>query len=484
LLEWTGYARESLVGKRLRDFLPVAGKVFYETHYDPLLRMQGFVREMALQLVCADGRLLPVLVNSVQHRDGSGQPQAIQTTIVDATERRTYEQELIAARRRAQQLAAVVEASADAIIVITPEGTVQTWNAGAERLFGYSVREAMGVPVRELIVPPDRVEEFERAVEQVRSGRLVQLETVRVCQDGTRIDVSLGLTPHIEPPGELVAISAIIRDITDRRRLEARLRQAEQLESVATLAGGVAHEVNNQMAVVLGFGQFVLRALGLAHPQAADVESMIAAAARAAGISQQLLAFSRQLPIVRRNVRLAQVVDGLEPKLRHLLGADKSLVVEATAVDPLVRVDPAGIEQILTQLATNARDALAVGGQVTIGVAGVRLTEVDVQAHPGDDVVPGPYVLLSVSDNGSGMDSETLSRVFQPFFTSKPFGQGIGLGLAMVYGIVKQHGGHVWISSELGNGTTVQVYLPVAALEIDHSEPEQREGSTRGYATI
>jgi PAS domain S-box-containing protein len=485
LLAWTGYPRGFLIGKRLRDLLPVPGKVFYETHYDPLLRMQGFVREMALDLVCNDGRLLPVFISSVQHRDEAGRPSIVRTMIFDATERRLYERELMAARRRAEQLAAVVESSADAIIVITPEGKVQTWNAGAEQLFGYSVAEAVGEPVQELIVPPELMDEFEHAIARVRSSHQVQLETVRRHKNGSRLDVSLGLTPHIEPPGELVAISAIIRDITDRRRLESRLRQADQLQSVATLAGGVAHEVNNQMAVVLGFGHYVLQALGSGHPQARDVEAMVAAGGKAAGISRQLLAFSRQLPIVRSEIHLSSLLNGLAPTLTTLLGAERLLVIPTRQAETVVSVDPIQIEQILIQLASNARDATPPGGQVTFVTEDVTLTDADSKRHPGDDVVPGRYVLLSVSDTGAGMDPGTLARAFEPFFTTKPFGQGTGLGLAMVHGIVKQHGGHVWVTSELDRGTTVRVYLPaVEEPDAGRPEPYEREREISDQATI
>src|SRR5918999_6530276 len=202
-LNWTGYSRETLIGKRLRDFLPVAGRVFYETHFDPLLRMQGFVREMALDIVCAGGRLLPVLVNSVQHRNVAGHVVITRTTIFDATERRTYERELLEARRHLERFAAVVEASADAIIVASPDGTVQSWNAGAERLFGYTADEAIGRPVDRLIVPADLAGQFGEVMELMQSGQQVQLEPVRVHKDGRRLEVSLGLTPHIEAPGEL-----------------------------------------------------------------------------------------------------------------------------------------------------------------------------------------------------------------------------------------------------------------------------------------
>ena len=458
-LTGTGHSRDTLIGKRLRDFLPLAGRVFYETHFDPLLRMQGFVREMALDIVCAGGRLLPVLVNSVQHRNADGQVVITRTTIFDATERRTYERELLEARRHLQRFAAVVEASADAIIVASPDGTVQSWNAGAERLFGYSAEEAVGRTIDGLIVPPDLAGHFGEVMELLRLGEQLQLETFRLHKDGRRLEVSLGLTPHIEAPGELTAISAIIRDITQRRLLQARLQQAEQLRSAATLAGGVAHEVNNQMAVVLGFGEFVLRTLGPEHSSVADVKAMVAAAAKAAAISRQLLAFSRQLPIVRQDARLLDLAVRAGTSLETLLGPEISLSITGSS-DALVRVDPDQIEQILIELVTNARDAMPSGGSVAISVDDVDLSDADAAAYPGDDVVPGLYVRLTVSDSGTGMDSATLAHAFQPFFTGKPFGQGTGLGLAMVHGIVKQHDGHVWATSQPGGGTTIRIYFP------------------------
>jgi PAS domain S-box-containing protein len=458
-LNWTGYSRESLIGKRLRDFLPLAGRVFYETHFDPLLRMQGFVREMALDIVCASGRLLPVLVNSVQHRNAEGHAVITRSTIFDATERRTYERELLEARRHLEQFAAVVEASADAIIVASPDGTVQSWNAGAERLFGYTADEAVGRTIDGLIVPPDLAGQFGEAMEQLRSGQSLQLETFRLHKDGRRVEVSLGLTPHIQAPGELTAISAIIRDITQRRLLEARLQQAAELQSVATLAGGVAHEVNNQMAIVLGFGEFVLRTLEPEHSSLADVKAMVTAAGKAAAISRQLLAFSRQLPIVRQDARLLTLVVQACPSLEALLDPEISLSISGSS-DSLVSVDPGQMEQILIELVTNARDAMPSGGAVAISVDDVDLSAADAEAYPGDDVVPGLYVCLSVSDTGTGMDSVTLAHAFQPFFTTKPFGQGTGLGLATVHGIVKQHEGHVWATSQPGGGTTINIYLP------------------------
>jgi PAS domain S-box-containing protein len=401
-----------------------------------------------------------VLVNATEIRDAAGLPVVIRTAIYDATERRRYERELLAARRRVEQLAAVVQASGDAIVLTSPEGVVLAWNPGAERLFGHSADEARGELIRHLILPRGREQDYTRAVDQVRSQGEVHFETVLSHKDGHLIEVSLNLTPHLEAPGELVAVSSIIRDITERRQVERQMRQAEKLQSVGTLAGGVAHEVNNQMTVVLGFGHFVLQALGPEHPQAADVQNMVAAANRAARISQQLLAFSRQQLIVLEQFDLADLVETVAPALREALGEEHVLLTGSDLSHARVSADPAQVERILLHLAKNARAALQAPGQLRIMVERVELTQEDARRRPGDQIEPGAYVRMSVSDTGCGMDDETLSRAFEPFFTTRPFGEATGLGLPTAYGIVKQHGGHIWATSQPGQGTTIRVYLP------------------------
>ncbi|HEX7337734.1 MAG TPA: PAS domain S-box protein [Gemmatimonadales bacterium] len=460
-LAWTGYTRDILLsGRRLQDLLPVPAKMFYETHYRPLMRMQGFVREMALDLVCTSGALLPVLVNAVEHRDSADAPVVVRTTIYDATERRRYERELLAARRRAEQLSAVVEASGDAILLLSPEGRIQTWNGGAERLFGYTAEEACGQPMPALLVPGELREEYSRAFDAAGSGHEVQLVTVLSHRDGRPVDVSLSLTPHREAPGDLIAVSSIIRDITERRRAEQQLRQAERLQSVGTLAGGVAHEVNNQMTVVLGFGEFVLRALGPEHPQAKDLQQMVTAAARAARISQQLLAFSRQQLMRPEEFDLGPFLLQLAPTLGRMLGSENRLVIDPDQPEARVTADRTQVELVLAHLAMNARDAMAGGGELRIGIERIHLTAEDARLRPGDEVVPGPYVVLTASDTGIGMSQATLRRAFEPFFTTKELDQATGLGLSMAYGIVKQHGGQMWATSEPGQGTTIRIYLP------------------------
>ncbi|MEO7987248.1 MAG: ATP-binding protein, partial [Gemmatimonadales bacterium] len=221
----------------------------------------------------------------------------------------------------------------------------------------------------------------------------------------------------------------------------------------------VAHEVNNQMTAVLGFGEFVLRALGPDHPQAPDQRQVLLAADRAARVTQQLLAFTRQQINQPRVIELGELADRLRPVLQQLLGSDKELEITPTRPRRRVNADPMHVEQVLINLVANARDATGTDGRVTISVEDAEVSEAPV-AGQSSSMAPGPYVVLTVADSGTGIDADTIARIFEPFFTTKPVGQGTGLGLSMVYGIVKQHGGYIWAQSHPGQGTAMRLYWP------------------------
>ncbi len=284
--------------------------------------------------------------------------------------------------------------------------------------------------------------------------------------------------------GELSEIVLVQVDITERMRVEQQLRQAERMQAVGTLAGGVAHEVNNQMTAVLGFGQFVLDALGPGHPQASDVTDMLESARRAAQITQQLLAFSRRQVTQPEVLDLHALTAGLRSVLTRILGTDRTLLIAEPATGHAVRADRTQIEQVLINLVANASDAMAGGGTV-----GITIDEVALDAAYGRErgvhVAPGPYVRLVVSDDGMGMDRETAQRIFEPFFTTKPVGRGTGLGLSTVYGIVKQHDGFIWAYSEPGHGTAMKVYLPAAGTAAGAAAlPAGRPAATPSSAMI
>jgi two-component system cell cycle sensor histidine kinase/response regulator CckA len=252
-----------------------------------------------------------------------------------------------------------------------------------------------------------------------------------------------------------------VTDVEERWIAEERLRRAERMETVGRLAGGIAHEANNQMSVILGSAQFVLRRLDIPDVVREDVEHIQRAAERTAGITQQLLAFSRRQVLQPQVLDLNALVQRSEPILRHTLGERSRLVVRPASGLGRVKADPGQLEQVLLNLVLNAHDAMPDGGTVTIETSNVRLTPEYAALKPVATIVPGPHVLLSVADTGVGMDRVTVGRAFEPFFTTKAIGEGTGLGLATVYGIVKQSGGYIWLYSEPGQGTTFKIYLPL-----------------------
>jgi PAS domain S-box-containing protein len=260
-------------------------------------------------------------------------------------------------------------------------------------------------------------------------------------------------------------------DITDMREASQRLGQAQRLESLGRLAGGVAHETNNQMTVVLGAAEFLLRRTDLPDGAQEDLAQIRQAADRAANVSAQLLAYSRRQLLRPQVLDLNTVVAGIQPALRRLLGPERTLLVQLATSLGRVEADPGQLEQVLINLVLNARDAMAQGGRVSIETRPIMLGAADFGQHPEVTMRAGPYTQLIVSDTGPGMDRETLSRIFEPFFTTKPIGQGTGLGLATVYGIVKQSNGYIWAYSEPGHGTSFKIYLPVTAADASVATP-------------
>jgi two-component system, cell cycle sensor histidine kinase and response regulator CckA len=483
-------------------------------------------------------------------------------------------------------LARIVESSDDAIIGKTLDGKIVSWNAGAERIYGYSAAEAIGSSIS-MLVPGGVASESDLTFEKLRRGERVEhYETVRVRKDGESLYVSLSIFPIFDRTGQPVGAATIARDIsrhkiaeaalrkteerfklitetidevfwiadpgvseiiyispayervwgrtqeslyqtpksfieashpddrerlltvfehmkagkpfdleyrvihtdgsthwvwargfpirddagrltryagvaqdiTERRRLEGQFRQAQKMEAVGRLAGGVAHDFNNLLTVINGYSELVLERLHSSDPIRGSIQEIKKAGDRAASLTRQLLAFSRQQVLAPRVLDLNALVADVEKMLRRLIGEDIDLVTAPDTVLWRVKADPGQIEQILMNLAVNARDAMPEGGKLVIETANVELDD----AYPRSPipVTPGRYVMLAVSDTGIGMNAETQAHIFEPFFTTKDKSKGTGLGLATVYGIVKQSGGYVWVYSELGQGSTFKIYLP------------------------
>ena len=314
----------------------------------------------------------------------------------------------------------------------------------------------------------------------IREGTVVRGEEWFLCRaNGTRVPLLCDAGPIRDKEGKITGGIMAWREISTHKRMQEQLAQAQRLQAVGKLTGGVAHEVNNMMTVVIGFGQLVLQSLPRVNPHWDDVDQMVRAATRAAGVTQQLLAFSRQQVLRPSVIGVEPLVENLAPLLQQLLGADKTLDLRLSPIRLDVFADPGQLEQVLINLVANARDAMRPGGRVAIETAERMLDQTYARSHPSVAVVPGRYAAIMVTDTGTGMSPSTQARVFEPFYTTKAVGEGTGLGLATVYGIVKQSGGYIWLYSEKGIGTTAKVYLPLT--EPDTSQPVvPDQGRTQG----
>jgi PAS domain S-box-containing protein len=368
--------------------------------------------------------------------------------------------------------------------IVDPVGMrIDTVNPAFARMHGYERPEELaGRSFRDLL-PPERTGE-PLGLGTAPDGRTSTYESVHRREDGRTFPVLVTTTGSGAEPDD-ASFVVTVQDMTDLKRAEERLRRAQRMEAVGRLAGGVAHEVNNMMTIILGFSDLLGCAAELPDTLQGDVDEIRKAAARAGKITQQLLAFSRQQVLHPADLRLNIIVDELVPVLRLLLPANVRVETRLSPLDAVVRADRAQLEQVLINLAFNARDAMAEGGTVRIAVEARFLSEDAGHRLVGVPFPPGQYALISVIDTGHGMDDATLEQLFEPFFTTKPAGLGTGLGLATVYGIVKQSGGYVWAESTPGQGTTFTVGLPlvqgareIAAVETPEIETAPEPGGT------
>ena len=360
------------------------------------------------------------------------------------------------------RLRRALDAARMGIWVWAVETNTLTWDDNLRELYGLAPGERVSTHEEflERVHPQDR--EFVR--ESVRGV----LQGSKSLDDEFRIVLSDGRVRWIADQGEVrrdeagrpVYLTGVCMDVTERRMDEERLRQAQKMESVGRLAGGVAHEANNQMSVVLGSAAFILGRSDVPEAVRVDTEFIQKAAERTAAVTGQLLAFSRRQILKPEVLDLNAVVSAWEPVLRRIMGEDCGVTLRLDSDLGRVKTDPGQLEQVLLNLALNARDAMPRGGQITVETFRAELTGAYARMKPGTAVRHGQYIVLAMSDTGHGMDKETLNHIFEPFFTTKGVGQGTGLGLSTVYGIVKQSDGYVWVYSEPGQGTTFKVYLP------------------------
>jgi len=379
----------------------------------------------------------------------------------------------------------LLEVAPDAMVVVNGAGEIVLLNLQAEKQFGYHRDELVGQQVTniipegfaERIIADDLRSAADALAQQIGTG----VELVALRKDGSEFPIELMLSPLEGSEGILV--TAAIRDISVRKAAESHLAQAQKLESVGQLAAGIAHDFNNLLQAIHGYAELLGRSLPDGDPCRTDLDEILRAADRAAELTRQLVAFSRRQILRPRVLDPAEVVEGIVPMLRRLLGEHIALITHKEPGLGHVKADSSQLEQVIVNLAVNARDAMPEGGQLTIETANVELDAEYGWAHP--EVSPGRYVLLSFADTGIGMEPDTQARAFEPFFTTKESGNGTGLGLATVYGIVKQSGGSIYLYTEPGRGSTFKIYLPLVEEEptVETRRPSLHPATT-GSETI
>jgi PAS domain S-box-containing protein len=379
-------------------------------------------------------------------------------------------------------LQSIIEGTSEAVYLKDSQGRYLLMNSAGARLLGYTPQEIVGKTDREVFPAREAEAVMNSDREVMESGQMLTSEDVLTSAGTPRIYLTTK-NPYRDPQGQVIGVLGISLDITERRRMEQRLQKAQRMESIGTFSGGIAHDFNNLLTVIKGYG-YLAHADAEGHPAIRDsVEQINKATARASSLVDQLLAFSRQQVLQPRVINLNDIVSNFRKMLDRLIGEDVQIQTQLAPDLGTVKADPGQVEQVLMNLAANARDAMPAGGQLTLETANVSLNRSS--AGPDFNVPPGSYVRLTVSDTGAGMDAKTQARIFEPFFTTKPAGKGTGLGLAMVYGIVNQSGGHIGVDSQPGSGSTFRIYLPRVSQPVEQLSPAPSNGvSHRGHQTI
>jgi len=417
----------------------------------------GHGGRLEFRCVAKDGRVIWVESNSTVIMNLNGQSVGRRGVITDVTERKQAE---VSLRLAEEKYRSIFENAVEGIYRSTPEGKLTSVNPALVRILGYASEEDLIAHRMESeiqhYVDPNCHEKLKAMLAE--KGVVAGFECEVYRKDHSKLWISQNIRALRDASGNLLLHEGSVEDIAERKSLEEQFRQAQKMEAVGKLAGGVAHDFNNLLTAIIGYSDLNLQQLPPGDLRRSDIEEIKKAGQRASALTRQLLAFSRKQVLEPRVLDLNHTVSDMHKMLQRLIGEDIQL---DPVLDPALgrtKADPGQVEQILMNLAVNARDAMPDGGKVTIETANVDLDEQYASDHV--TVKPGPYVMLAISDTGCGMDRQTQAQIFEPFFTTKALGQGTGLGLSTVYGIVKQSGGSIWVYSEVGKGTTFKIYLP------------------------
>jgi PAS domain S-box-containing protein len=494
--ELFGYDRDELIGQKVEMLVPENYRREHHHHRErfaqtPKTRRMGAGLDLYGRRRNGSEFPVEISLSPVSTEQGI----FVLSAIRDISDRKRIEEELRRAHEELYQrtveqlgesrsrLALIIDSSEDAIISKGLDGTITTWNKGAERIYGYTPEEAIGKHIS-LLAPSDRPDEIPEILQKIARGEGIEHhESVRVAKDGRRLDVSISVSPLRDANGDVVGASAIARDITAQKRTEGQLHQSQKMEAIGRLAGGVAHDFNNILGIINACAEFLRDRIDPIAEPLQYVENIKKATERGSSLTRQLLTFSRSSVIQPRVLDLNERLKDVGKLLRPLMGDDVEILIVSKSTSAVIEADPGQLDQIVVNLAVNARDAMPRGGKFILETRAEKFDEAFAEQH--QNMAAGKYVLLAVSDTGNGMDEATVSRIFEPFFTTKETGKGTGLGLATVYGIVKQSAGHILVYSEPGHGTTFKIYLPSADHKIGlGSKPEvdtvapKRQGTT------
>ena len=446
-----GYSRAEILALAVSDLDPDLGPDAWKAYASDLRRVGSHVVEREHRR--KDGSAFPVEVNAVYVQLDRDYVIAV---VRDITDRKVAERALVESH---SLLNTVIEGTTDAVFVKDRQGRYLMINSAGARMLGKAAGEIVGSDDRELFAADSARAIMERDRQVIEAGGSLVVEEMATAAGVTRTYLSTR-SVYRDARGRVVGLIGIARDVTELKQLEAQLRQAQKMEAVGRLAGGVAHDFNNLLTVISGHCEMLAGSLGPDDARRELLVEVQKAGDRAANLTLQLLAFSRQQVLQPRVVNLNALLGDLCTLLRRLIGKDIDLTLVPWSALGLVKVDATQFEHAIINMVVNARDAMPQGGRLTIATHNVDLGAQDVTQHP--EVKPGRYMVVAVGDSGHGMDEATKARIFEPFFTTKGPGKGSGLGLAMVYGFVKQSGGYIYVDSQWGRGATFRVYLPEA----------------------
>ena len=437
--------------------------------------------EMEKRYIHARGHLITVLLDVSLVRDGQNQPLYFISQIQDITERKQAEESL-------RLLNSAVEQSTESVIITDaelnlPGPKILFVNRAFTQMTGYAAAEVLGNTPRMFQGPRTDKAVLKRLRRNLEDGEMFAGETINYRKDGKEFDLEWQIAPIRDAGGKITHFVGIERDITARKKLENQLVQSQKMETVGKLAGGIAHEFNSILTAIIGQSELLLADLPAQSPFAKNATEIITAANRAATLTRQLLAYGRKQFLQPEILDLNQLVSGMAGMIQNLMGVGVDTQIVPAADLPTVKADVGQIEQVIINMAINARDAMPDGGKLTLETANVSLDAESVGRY--SELKPGDYVMLAFTDTGMGMSDAVKARVFEPFFSTKGVGEGTGLGLSTCYGIIKQSGGHISVYSELGRGTTFKIYLPQVAAPAAISIPRlDAPDLPRGRETI